>query len=76
LSCTLDSTAVIDHAPPGRGNDDGIILDYSVEPGAAPDAPQLAPAIDRVRRRTGRTPAALTADRRYGEPAVFFRAAK
>ncbi len=26
-------------------NDDGVILDYSVEYGAAPDGPQLAPAI-------------------------------
>jgi transposase, IS5 family len=51
-------------------NDDGIILDHTVEPGAAPDAPQLAPAISRIRRRTGRTPAAVTADRGYGEAAV------
>ena len=29
-------------------NDDGVILDYSVEYGAAPDGPQLAPAIARV----------------------------
>ncbi len=28
-------------------NDDGIVVDYSVECGAAPDGPQLAPAIDR-----------------------------
>ena len=51
-------------------NDDGIILDYSLEPGAAPDAPQLAPAVERIRRRTGRAPSAVTADRGYGEPAV------
>jgi IS5 family transposase len=51
-------------------NDDGVILDYSVELGAAPDGPQLAPAVERVRRRAGRTPAAVTADRGYGQPAV------
>jgi IS5 family transposase len=51
-------------------NDDGIIPDYSVEYGAAPDGPQLSPAVERVRRRTGRVPRAVTADRGYGQPAV------
>ena len=51
-------------------NDDGIILDYSVEYGAAPDGPQLVTAIERVSRRAGRTPGAVTADRGYGQPAV------
>jgi len=51
-------------------NDDGIILDYAVEYGAAPDGPQLAPALQRIRRRTGRMPRAVTADRGYGHPAV------
>ena len=51
-------------------NDDGIILDYNVELGAAADGPQLAPAIGRIRRRAGRTPRAVTADRGYGQPAV------
>ena len=51
-------------------NDDGIILDYSVEYGAAPDGPQLAPAVQRAGRRTGRVPGAVTADRGYGQPAV------
>ena len=51
-------------------NDDGIVLDYSVEYGAAPDGPQLAPAIGRVARRTGRVPRAVTADRGYGQAAV------
>ena len=51
-------------------NDDGIVLDYAVEYGAAPDGPQLAPAIKRVTRRTGRVPRAVTADRGYGQPAV------
>jgi IS5 family transposase len=51
-------------------NNDGIILDYSVEYGAVPDAPQLLPAVRRVRRRAGRVPRAVTADRSYGEPAL------
>ena len=51
-------------------NDDGVILDYSVEYGAAPDGPQLAPAIKRVTRRAGRAPRAVTADRGYGQAAV------
>ena len=51
-------------------NDDGVILDYSVEYGAVPDAPQLAPAVRRIRRRAQRAPRAVTADRGYGEPAV------
>src|SRR6516162_1820459 len=51
-------------------NDDGIVLDYAVEYGAAPDGPQLVPAIKRIARRTGRVPRAVTADRGYGQPAV------
>ena len=51
-------------------NDDGVVLDYSVERGAAPDGPQLMPAIERVRRRAGRVPRAVTADRGYGQAAV------
>jgi transposase, IS5 family len=51
-------------------NDDGIILDYAVEYGAAPDGPQLAPAVERITRRAGRVPAAVTADRGYGQPSV------
>jgi IS5 family transposase len=47
-------------------NDDGIVLDYAVECGAAPDGPQLLPAIKRIARRTGRVPGAVTADRGYG----------
>jgi IS5 family transposase len=50
------------------GNDDGIILDYNVEYGAAPDGPQLAPAIERIHRRAGHVPRAVTADRGYGQP--------
>src|SRR5262249_57996025 len=44
-------------------NDDGIVLDYRVEYGAAPDGPQLPPAIERISRRVGRVPGAVTADR-------------
>jgi IS5 family transposase len=51
-------------------NDDGIVLDHNVELGNPPDAPQLAPAIDRIIERTGRAPRVLTADRGYGEAAV------
>jgi IS5 family transposase len=51
-------------------NADGVILDHNVEIGNPADAPQLAPAIERIARRTGRTPRAVTADRGYGEAAV------
>jgi IS5 family transposase len=51
-------------------NDDGIILDYNLELGAVPDGPQLAPAVERIHRRTGCMPRAVTADRGYGQPAV------
>ena len=40
-----------------------------MEYGAAPDGPQLAPAIGRIDQRTGRMPGAVTADRGYGQPA-------
>lgn len=51
-------------------NADGVILDHSVEVGNPPDAPQLAPAIERITRRTGRPPRAVTADRGYGDVSV------
>jgi IS5 family transposase len=51
-------------------NADGVVLDWVVEVGNPVDAPQLAPAIDRIRRRTGKTPRAVTADRGYGEAGV------
>ena len=35
-------------------NDDGVVLDHTVEQGNPPDAPQLAPAVKRVIARTGR----------------------
>jgi hypothetical protein len=37
-------------------NDDGIVLDHTVERGNPADAPQLAPAVGRVIARTGRRP--------------------
>ena len=51
-------------------NDDGIVLDHSVEQGNPPDAPQLAPAVARVKKRAGRAPRTVTADRGYGEASV------
>ncbi len=51
-------------------NDDGIVLDYNVEIGNPPDAPQLAPAVERVARRCGRPPDEVTADRGYGKASV------
>jgi IS5 family transposase len=51
-------------------NDDGVVLDHAVEQGNPPDAPQLAPAVARVRKRAGRTPGTVTADRGYGEAKV------
>ena len=51
-------------------NDDGVVLDHTLEQGNPADAPRLAPAIKRVIRRTGRKPRTVTADRGYGEKNV------
>jgi IS5 family transposase len=51
-------------------NDDGVVLDHTVERGNPADAPQLAPAIGRVITRTRRRPHTVTADRGYGEARV------
>jgi IS5 family transposase len=51
-------------------NVDGVILDHTVEMGNPVDAPQLVPAIERITRRAGGPPRAVTADRGYGEAAV------
>jgi len=51
-------------------NEDGVILDHTIEAGNPPDAPMLEPAIQRIKRRTGRAPDAATADRGYGEQGV------
>ncbi len=51
-------------------NADGVILDHTVETGNPADAPQLVPAIERISRRAGRPPHAVTADRGYGQASV------
>ena len=51
-------------------NDDGIVVDHDLQAGNPADAPQLAPAIQRVKARAGRAPRTVTADRGYGEAAV------
>ena len=51
-------------------NDDGVVLDHTVEQGNPADAPQLAPAVKRIIKRTGRKPRTVTADRGYGEHSV------
>jgi IS5 family transposase len=50
-------------------NVDGVILDHTIEIGNPHDAAQLAPAIERISRRTG-CPRAVTADRGYGLASV------
>jgi IS5 family transposase len=51
-------------------NPDGVVLDYQVEVGNPPDAPMLVPAVQRISQHAGRVPAAVTADRQYGETAI------
>jgi transposase, IS5 family len=51
-------------------NEDGVVVDHNVEMGNPPDAPMLAPAIERVAERTGKVPKAVTADRGYGDVVV------
>ena len=51
-------------------NEDGVVVDYTVEEGNPADAPQLAPAIQRITNRVGKPPRAVTADRGYGEAQV------
>ncbi len=51
-------------------NDDGIVLDHQMHAGNPADAPQLAPAIQRIKDGTGRAPRSVTADRGYGEAAT------
>jgi IS5 family transposase len=51
-------------------NDDGIVVDHDMRAGNPADAPQLAPAIQRVKDRAGRAPGTVTADRGYGEAAT------
>jgi transposase, IS5 family len=51
-------------------NADGIVVDHHVEMGNPPDAPMLAPAIGRIKKRFSKVPKAATADRGYGEAKV------
>ena len=51
-------------------NEDGVIVDHNVEAGNPPDVPMLASAIQRIKRRTGRAPRAVTADRGYSEAGI------
>ena len=51
-------------------NDDGVVLDHTLHQGNPADAPQLAPAVERVIARAGRKPRTVTADRGYGEQKV------
>jgi IS5 family transposase len=51
-------------------NDDGIVVEHRMHAGNPADAPQLAPAIQRIKARTGRAPRTVTADRGYGEAAT------
>jgi transposase, IS5 family len=51
-------------------NPDGVVLDYQVEIGNPADAPLLVPAVQRISQRAGRIPAAVTADRQYGQAAI------
>lgn len=51
-------------------NRQGIVVDYEVEAGMPPDAPRLAPAIERAIAAVGIVPAAVTADRGYGQASV------
>ena len=51
-------------------NDDGIVVDHQMHAENPADAPQLAPAIQRIKARTGRAPRTVTADRGYGEAAT------
>jgi transposase, IS5 family len=51
-------------------NRQGIVIDYEIEPGMPPDAPRLAPAIERAITAVGIVPSAVTADRGYGQSSV------
>lgn len=51
-------------------NEDGVILDHNVEIGNPADAPQSAPAIERITRRTGRAPRAVTVPAATARPNV------
>lgn len=51
-------------------NQDGVVLDWTVERGNPADAPMLPAAVARIKERSGKVPRAVTADRGYGEAAI------
>jgi IS5 family transposase len=51
-------------------NTDGVVVDHSEHVGNPADGPLLAPAVGRVKERTGKAPREVTADRGYGEAKV------
>jgi len=51
-------------------NRQGIVIDYEIEAGMPPDAPRLAPAVERAITAVGIVPDAVTADRGYGQTSV------
>ena len=51
-------------------NRQGIVIDYEIQAGMPPDAPRLAPAIQRAITAVGVLPNAVTADRGYGQSSV------
>jgi IS5 family transposase len=51
-------------------NHDGIVVDHGIHVGNPSDGPLLKPAIERIKKLVGRAPAAVTADRGYGEAQV------
>jgi IS5 family transposase len=51
-------------------NADGVVVGHSVMIGNSADAPQLVPAIERIARRFGSSPRAVTADRGCGHASV------
>jgi transposase, IS5 family len=51
-------------------NADGLIVDHQLMVGNPSDAPLLAPAIERIKRRFGRPVRTVTADRGYGDAHV------
>lgn len=54
----------------------GIVLDYQVHVGNPPDAPMLAPALERITTLTGQRPTAVAADRGYGDTDTYTDIAK
>jgi IS5 family transposase len=81
VSLVEPHTAIIPRHKPGQPgafgrqlwlaeSDGGIISDYQVVAGAAPDTAQVAPSVARHRRQFGRAPRLLTGDRGCTSAAV------